>query len=201
MTDTTINGLGTALAATAAADDLFVLWDTSASATKKHAAAYLARSDGSSGHKLITGSGRELTVSATGTAALVTSGSWTPGLAFGGNGVGMTFASRTGSYVQIGKIVLLSYYIALSAAGSSTGVATITGLPHAAGTGLPDAVGAMAWYQMATNFVYMALVLPTTATTGSLVGYSAAGASYAALTHAAFANNSIIEGTIVYQSA
>ena len=71
MTDTTINGLSTALAATAAADDLLVIWDTSASATKKHAAAYLARSDGSSGNKLITGSGRELTVAATGTAALL----------------------------------------------------------------------------------------------------------------------------------
>ena len=133
--------------------------------------------------------------------AVLTSGTFTPGLAFGGNGVGMTFSSRSGTYVKAGKIVLVSFYIALSAAGSSTGTATITGLPHAAGTGLPDAIGAMAWYQMASNFVYMALVLPTTATTGTLVGYSAAGASYAALTHAAFANNSIVQGTIVYQSA
>ncbi len=71
MTDTTINGLSTALAATAATDDLLVIWDTSAGATKKHAAAYVARSDGASGHKLITGSGRELTVAATGTAGLL----------------------------------------------------------------------------------------------------------------------------------
>ena len=69
--DTTINGLSTALAATAAADDLLPIWDTSAAAMKKHAAAYVARSDGASGHKLITGSGRELTVPATGTAALL----------------------------------------------------------------------------------------------------------------------------------
>lgn len=67
--DTTINGLSTALAATAAADDLLAIWDTSAGATKKHAAAYMARSDGASGNKVISGSGRELTIPATGTAA------------------------------------------------------------------------------------------------------------------------------------
>ena len=32
-------------------------------------------------------------------------------------------------------------------------------------------------------------------------GYTAAGASYASLTDASFANNSILQGTIVYQSA
>ena len=201
MTDTTINGLSTALAATAAADDLFVLWDTSASATKKHAAAYLARSDGSSGYKLITGSGRELTVTATGTAALVASGTFTPGLAFGGNGVGMTFSSRTGSYVQVGKIVLVSYDIRLSAKGSSTGAATITGLPITAGSGLPDAIGHLAWFQMNANFVSILLAVSAGATSGLLVGYTAAGASYASLTDASFANNSILQGTIVYQSA
>lgn len=69
MANTTINGLTTALAATMAADDLLPIWDTSAAAMKKHAASYLARSDGA--HKVITGSGRELTVPATGTAAVL----------------------------------------------------------------------------------------------------------------------------------
>ena len=133
--------------------------------------------------------------------AVLTSGTFTPGLAFGGNGVGMTFASRSGTYVKAGKIVYVSFYIALSAKGSSTGNVTVTGLPHAAGAALPDAVGHVGWYQLASNFVNILAIVPAGATAASIVAYSAAGASYASLTDAAFANNSIVQGTIVYQSA
>ena len=159
-----------------------------------------ASSVGASDYLVLSQSGTDKKVTAD-KFGIATSGTFTPGLAFGGNAVGMTFSSRTGVYVKIGKIVLVYDYIALSAAGSSTGNATITGLPHAAGTGLTDAIGHTAWYQMASNFVNILAILPTGATAASLVSYSAAGASYASLTHAAFANNSIIQGTIVYQSA
>ena len=133
--------------------------------------------------------------------AVLTSGTFTPGLAFGGNGVGMTFSSRSGTYVKAGKIVVVSFDIRLSAKGSSTGAATITGLPITAGSGLPDAIGHLAWYQMNANFVNILLAVSAGATSGLLVGYSAAAASYASLTEASFANNSILQGTIVYQSA
>jgi hypothetical protein len=56
-------------------------------------------------------------------------GAWTPGLAFGGLAVGVTYYSQVGFYTRVGNIVHLSGYIFLSSKGSSTGNLTITGLP------------------------------------------------------------------------
>lgn len=53
---------------------------------------------------------------------------WTPQLKFGGANSGMT-GTFAGSYVKIGKLVVASYRITLTAKGASTGRATITGLP------------------------------------------------------------------------
>lgn len=53
---------------------------------------------------------------------------WTPGIAFGGNSVGMTLTS-SGYYTRVGNIVMCSGIVTLTAKGSSTGIATITGLP------------------------------------------------------------------------
>lgn len=55
-----------------------------------------------------------------------------PGLAFGGASVGMGIAAQTGTYTKIGNTVFIhTLRVALSAKGSSTGAATITGLPFA----------------------------------------------------------------------
>jgi hypothetical protein len=56
-------------------------------------------------------------------------GTWTPGVAFGGGTTGITYSNRVGYYTRIGNIVNVSCLIDLSAKGSSTGSATITGLP------------------------------------------------------------------------
>lgn len=55
-------------------------------------------------------------------------GQWTPALKFGGNSVGMT-GTFEGWYVKVGQMVQVSLRIVLTAKGSSTGTATITGLP------------------------------------------------------------------------
>jgi len=59
-------------------------------------------------------------------------GSFTPNLLFGGAASGMTYTRRNGYYARIGNIVFVQIDILLSAKGSSTGFATITGLPIAA---------------------------------------------------------------------
>lgn len=57
-------------------------------------------------------------------------GTWTPGLTFGGGSTGMTFAAtRNGVYTKIGRMVQVTAYFVLTAKGSSTGDAVITGLP------------------------------------------------------------------------
>ena len=56
-------------------------------------------------------------------------GSWTPAIAFGGAAVDVTYVQRTGQYTKIGNIVHCVTQIYLSSNGSSTGAATVTGLP------------------------------------------------------------------------
>lgn len=56
-------------------------------------------------------------------------GTFTPGVTFGGGSTGMTFGAQVGSYTKIGQRVLFEIYILLTAKGSSTGTALVTGLP------------------------------------------------------------------------
>lgn len=59
-------------------------------------------------------------------------GSFTPSLKFGGASVGMTYGTQQGHYTKIGRQVFISIKIVLTAKGSSTGDATISGLPFTA---------------------------------------------------------------------
>lgn len=61
-----------------------------------------------------------------------TEGTFTPGLQFGGAAVGMTISLQQGRYTRIGRLVFCQIELTLSAKGSSTGAATITGLPFTA---------------------------------------------------------------------
>lgn len=58
-------------------------------------------------------------------------GTWTPVIKFGGNAVGQTYNTgiTNGQYVKIGRFVFVTCYIVFTETGSSTGDATITGLP------------------------------------------------------------------------
>ena len=79
-------------------------------------------------------------------------GTFTPALTFGGAAVDMTFSSRGGDYERIGDLVVWTATMTLSAKGSSTGSAKITGLPFAkgatAGVGNPVSV---AYYDTMTG--------------------------------------------------
>jgi len=56
-------------------------------------------------------------------------GTWTPGISFDNNNIGMTYANQQGWYTKIGRMVTVSGYLTLANKGSSTGTAKITGLP------------------------------------------------------------------------
>ena len=59
-------------------------------------------------------------------------GTFTPSIAFGGGSTGVTYFDRQGNYTKIGRQVTCTIYLAVTAKGSSTGVATMTGLPFTA---------------------------------------------------------------------
>ena len=65
-------------------------------------------------------------------------GTWTPGIAFSGNSVGVTYAVAQGFYTKIGKVVHCNGNMTLSSAGSSTGGVTITGLPFTVANSLAN---------------------------------------------------------------
>lgn len=56
-------------------------------------------------------------------------GTWTPTLSFGGGSTGITYLTRIGSYIKIGRLVFIDFEIDLTSKGSSTGSALISGLP------------------------------------------------------------------------
>jgi hypothetical protein len=62
-------------------------------------------------------------------------GTWTMGIAFDNGATGVTYSSNTGRYTKIGRQVTVVGYLALTNKGSSTGNATITGLPFTIGSG------------------------------------------------------------------
>lgn len=62
-------------------------------------------------------------------------GTWTPALAFGGGSTGITYTTQSGRYIKIGSVVTVWCDILLSNKGSSTGSATVTGLPFTNGSG------------------------------------------------------------------
>ena len=60
-------------------------------------------------------------------------GTWTPVVRFGGASVGMTFNFQEGRYTKVGRVVHVQCYVGLTSKGSSTGNASIDGLPFVVG--------------------------------------------------------------------
>ena len=59
-------------------------------------------------------------------------GTWTPDVHFGGNKVGVTYTDRAGFYTKIGNAVTITGWFYFSNKGSSSGDATIRGIPFSA---------------------------------------------------------------------
>lgn len=73
--------------------------------------------------------GEDFFVSIPSTQFNPTSGSWTPAINFGGGATGITYSTQTGRYIKFGPFVYVEGRIILTSKGSSTGAATIEGLP------------------------------------------------------------------------
>ena len=58
-------------------------------------------------------------------------GTWTPTIEFGGASSGVTYLAQNARYTKVGRLVTVNCYLALSSKGSSTGSASIAGLPFA----------------------------------------------------------------------
>jgi hypothetical protein len=125
-------------------------------------------------------------------------GTWTMGVTFGGNAVGVTTVYNTGTYTKIGRQVTVNGLLALSSKGSSTGDARITGLPFT----IPNSVGNYA----APSLMYFNISFANqfqaygaiNSSTIALYEITEAGAA-TSLTDADFVNNSEIIISFTYQ--
>lgn len=115
-------------------------------------------------------------------------GTFTPGIEFGGAAVGMGFSARAGSYTKVGRHVFGGLIMILSAKGSSTGNATLTGLPFSNGqTTSANAVFAAMTSGVGDTMLSIALFNST-----AFNPYKQAAGSISQLTHADFGNSSQI---------
>lgn len=123
-------------------------------------------------------------------------GTWTPAVAFGGGTTGITYSSQVGRYTKIGRKAFLLMRISLSAKGSSTGAATVTGLPFT----VASTFGVMTPYLDTSNLGTQHLQwLANTGTTEVNLRYmSAGGALDMNDTH--FNNTTLLIGAFMYQT-
>lgn len=131
---------------------------------------------------------------------------WTPGFSFGGASVGMTYeaATRGGTYVKVGKLVIANFYLRLTAKGSSTGAARLTGLPFTPQTVSNVPAGTMQvtyLLQFVAGQYNVSGWVNSGVPTVDLYSDDGTGVSSVAMTNADFNNTTGLGGTVIYTAA
>ncbi len=122
---------------------------------------------------------------------------FTPSLTFGGAAVGMTFATRHGTYIRVGRAIHFTARVRLSAKGSSTGTAVLTGLPVAgASSGAAENPFSIEAVNMTGLTAALAASGVASATTVSLLQWGSTG--LVGITDTVFTANSDIYVSGVY---
>jgi hypothetical protein len=122
-------------------------------------------------------------------------GTFTPGVAFGGGTTGITYTAQGGTYTRIGRLVHVQIVVLLSSKGSSTGAATITGLPLTVSLTTPITVQ-ISSMTAGVGDTYVQAALNGAATTIAL--FDIAAGSEDALTDADFTNTSLLRANGTY---
>ena len=125
-----------------------------------------------------------------------TVGTWTPVLNFGGGTTGITYATQSGNSRKIGRVAVVEFTILLTSKGSSTGVATITGLPYAPLNNIYAGADPVAQFS-SINGLFLSVAASSTFATVLIP--SSTGRTSAEDTN--FANTSHLRGTLVYITA
>ena len=125
---------------------------------------------------------------------------WTPVLRFGGASVGITYGTQTGKYLKVGRLVHYWIDMVLTSKGSSTGAATIAGLPFAVNAAGPVGLtpgGASLFGSLTYGAVTPEVCPQSGATTLSLFSQVSAGV-IATVADTAFANTTSIQTSGIY---
>lgn len=124
--------------------------------------------------------------------------SWTPALQFGGAAVDMTYGTQVGRYQLDGNVVTCSFTIILTEKGSSTGSATIAGLPLTSKGGIGAAGGNTVPYNLNMDSIAGAILIQVKSNNTVLNVWQQGATGIAALTDANFTDTSAFYGTFQY---
>ena len=132
-------------------------------------------------------------------------GSWVPGMAFGGGSSGITYSSRSGSYVKIGRFVYCVGQIDLSNRGSSGGDATFTNLPFTAGNYVSgsshEGSGQITWWGNTNQTNNWSFWISENNTNATIYYTSGSGSnSVTTTTHGHYNNNSAFRFHLSYMA-
>ncbi|TPJ83830.1 hypothetical protein FJ422_16285 [Mesorhizobium sp. B2-6-3] len=123
-------------------------------------------------------------------------GSYTPTPSFGGGSAGMVAPVRSGRYIKVGALAIVWGYITLSAKGSSTGVAGVTGMPFQASTNASFYGGSVPFFGSMPGVTVAGCAMPAGGTAMTL--YLPPGG---VLTDVNFNNTSSIMFSVAYEVA
>lgn len=171
-----------------AANDEIGIWDVSAGEYKKIQQSNLVGATITGGGTVALG-GYTLTVPATGTVGLVSSGTWTPTLVGAGGNPTYTGTAIEGSWYRVGNMIFVRALISLTTYSGGSGALSIGGLPVAAANtnyGFIPLVGINVAYGSGNTLLY-ARVTPNSTELAIVATGSGVGATFlttAALTGA-----------------
>ena len=119
-------------------------------------------------------------------------GAWTPALNFGGGDTSITYSANTlGTYEKIGRSVFYRGVVYLTNKGSSTGSASITGLPFAGFSAYDSNTPSSIWAQEVSFANFIEVRKNNAGATIALLEVTEGG-SETPITNAEFTNNSIV---------
>lgn len=117
-------------------------------------------------------------------------GTWTPVFQFSGASVGMTFNTQVGRYTKVGRVVHIQCYVELSNKGSSTGNASIDGLPFVVGPATSAGYTAAGVRPVSISFADQFLIRSEVGTTRCVLEECASTGTLTSITDADFTNSS-----------
>ena len=126
--------------------------------------------------------------------------SWTPNIQINGSSTGITYTTQLGTYQVIGNMVYISFSIALSNKGSSTGSVTISNLPVSAGSisYLVDIIPICSFSGWTlANYTTMGMFFNNTSTVGNFI-VSGSGQADGDVTNSTITNTFTVNGSGFY---
>ena len=125
-------------------------------------------------------------------------GTWTAGIAFGGASAGVTYSGQQGTYTKVGRQVTCIGVVALTSKGSSTGAATITGLPFTVAANEPNYGGVAFGYNYQVTFADMLFGRTLAGGTTIVLAETTNAGVDSEITNADFTNASVLRFTLTY---